>query len=194
MKIMRLYFIPAGIIMLLAGCATPRSIPEIRADHPAHASVTSGKTVSAPEGLLLHLRLPDAAPSDSAVERDHMQQLGHGGGMMDMMHPGDPPKEHHHENEAGILPAPDGGKQAPPAWRCPRHPEEASPYQGNCPQCNTPFEAIPGVTPAAPPGTTGTATAPEIGYYCTVHPQVRREKPGFCPECGMTLISAKEEM
>src|SRR3989344_524723 len=28
-------------------------------------------------------------------------------------------------------------------------------------------------------------------YTCPMHPEVRRERPGLCPECGMSLVPAK---
>ncbi|MFH1030364.1 MAG: heavy metal translocating P-type ATPase [bacterium] len=31
-------------------------------------------------------------------------------------------------------------------------------------------------------------------YTCPMHPEVERDKPGLCPECGMNLIPAKKEM
>ncbi len=30
-------------------------------------------------------------------------------------------------------------------------------------------------------------------YTCTMHPQIKQDKPGNCPICGMTLVLAKEE-
>jgi len=29
-------------------------------------------------------------------------------------------------------------------------------------------------------------------YTCPMHPQVRADKPGKCPICGMTLVKKKE--
>ncbi len=38
-----------------------------------------------------------------------------------------------------------------------------------------------------------TSNTKEI-YTCPMHPEVQRDKPGICPECGMNLILAKKEM
>ena len=34
----------------------------------------------------------------------------------------------------------------------------------------------------------------QIFYSCPMHPEVREEKPGKCPRCGMTLIPKKTEV
>ena len=28
----------------------------------------------------------------------------------------------------------------------------------------------------------------QIVYTCTMHPEIRRDKPGKCPKCGMELV------
>src|SRR3990167_3752723 len=30
-------------------------------------------------------------------------------------------------------------------------------------------------------------------YTCPMHPEVRQDKPGMCPECGMNLVPGKAE-
>src|SRR3989344_806542 len=30
-------------------------------------------------------------------------------------------------------------------------------------------------------------------YTCPMHPEIRQDKPGMCPECGMSLIPAKKK-
>lgn len=50
-----------------------------------------------------------------------------------------------------------------------------------------------GLAPAAP-GASGTATRPShIIYTCSMDPQVRQDKPGRCPICGMELIPVEDE-
>lgn len=31
-------------------------------------------------------------------------------------------------------------------------------------------------------------------YTCPMHPEVKRDKPGMCPECGMNLVPASAEV
>jgi len=28
-------------------------------------------------------------------------------------------------------------------------------------------------------------------YTCPMHPEVKKDKPGSCPKCGMTLVKSK---
>jgi hypothetical protein len=38
-------------------------------------------------------------------------------------------------------------------------------------------------------GNSGAATAPmATTYTCTMHPEVKSDKPGKCPKCGMALV------
>src|SRR3989344_1410527 len=30
-------------------------------------------------------------------------------------------------------------------------------------------------------------------YTCPMHPEIRQESPGMCPECGMSLVPAKRK-
>jgi hypothetical protein len=36
--------------------------------------------------------------------------------------------------------------------------------------------------------TTETKSNDKVVYTCTMHPEVRSDKPGDCPKCGMTLV------
>src|SRR5690242_20134256 len=38
------------------------------------------------------------------------------------------------------------------------------------------------------PASVQTASAAQIEYTCTMHPNVIRHEPGDCPICGMTLV------
>ncbi|MBK3405230.1 heavy metal translocating P-type ATPase [Methylorubrum populi] len=53
--------------------------------------------------------------------------------------------------------------------------------------CRSKFVADPGRylgdTPAAPPAKAGAGTI----YTCPMHPEIRRDRPGSCPICGMAL-------
>ncbi|HXH61482.1 MAG TPA: heavy metal-binding domain-containing protein [Fimbriimonadaceae bacterium] len=41
---------------------------------------------------------------------------------------------------------------------------------------------------APPPSGTAGVTMTNVAYTCKMHPQVRTDKPGRCPECNMTLV------
>ena len=40
---------------------------------------------------------------------------------------------------------------------------------------------------AVPAKAVGPATAPGTLYTCPMHPEIRQDRPGNCPKCGMTL-------
>lgn len=67
-----------------------------------------------------------------------------------------------------------------------RHEHEGRTYYFCSEKCRARFAADPAkfVTPATP------ASAPELAgtvYVCPMHPEIRRDKPGTCPKCGMAL-------
>ena len=50
-------------------------------------------------------------------------------------------------------------------------------------------EEARGATTGAPAAAGGAPAADEISHYtCSMHPQVRSERPGACPICGMALV------
>lgn len=54
--------------------------------------------------------------------------------------------------------------------------------------CRAKFVANPGVYVDRPqPDTAAAAAAEGVTYTCPMHPQIRRDAPGSCPICGMTL-------
>ena len=56
--------------------------------------------------------------------------------------------------------------------------------------CGTKFEADPGKydsSQAVPSVSVAPTTPASAQYTCPMHPEVRAEKPGSCPKCGMTL-------
>ena len=57
------------------------------------------------------------------------------------------------------------------------------------PSCLEKFRAAPGayVGPAGGGAAEPKARPTEGGYTCPMHPEVRSEKPGACPKCGMAL-------
>ena len=41
---------------------------------------------------------------------------------------------------------------------------------------------------APPTSTVDSKTSEKAIYTCTMHPEVRSDKPGDCPKCGMKLV------
>jgi len=111
---------------------------------------------------------------------------------------------HSHHHHAGHQPthpglAPDGGAAAPlkdPV--CGMNVTDASPHKAEhaghpywfcSANCRSKFladpvryaEPAPATPPADPPTLSGTI------YTCPMHPEIRQDRPGNCPKCGMTL-------
>jgi len=53
--------------------------------------------------------------------------------------------------------------------------------------CRAKFVANPGMYVDRPQPDTAAAAAEGVTYTCPMHPQIRRDAPGNCPICGMTL-------
>jgi ssDNA-binding Zn-finger/Zn-ribbon topoisomerase 1 len=104
-------------------------------------------------------------------------------------------------------------------YTCPMHPEVQRPQPGKCPKCGMalvkktiksaaprpaapkkkaiPRPAAPAEKPGAKMDMAEQTEAPvvqadkKIIYTCPMHPEVRTDKPGNCPKCGMKLIPEK---
>ena len=50
--------------------------------------------------------------------------------------------------------------------------------------CNTPASKSPAVESKA---------EKQVIYTCTMHPEIRSNKPGECPKCGMELVKMEHE-
>ncbi|MGV3685082.1 MAG: multicopper oxidase domain-containing protein [Daejeonella sp.] len=97
-------------------------------------------------------------------------------------------------------------------YTCPMHPEVKSGKPGNCPKCGMKLvvQKAKATKPSAPatvkkapapkPSSQGAAASPAkkpaatqsaVVYTCPMHPEVKLNKPGNCPKCGMKLVVQK---
>jgi len=87
--------------------------------------------------------------------------------------------------------------RAAPVYVCPMHPQIRQHQPGRCPLCGMNLapegEAAPHTHHAhapmagnAAPAVVAAAAAPTV-YTCPMHPEIRQDRPGNCPKCGMTL-------
>src|SRR5204863_8950685 len=60
-------------------------------------------------------------------------------------------------------------------------------YYFCCPHCLQKFQADPEKYLAAPGSETHAPAAPGVEYVCPMDPDVRSDRPGPCPKCGMAL-------
>ena len=60
-------------------------------------------------------------------------------------------------------------------------------YYFCCPSCASKFTADPARYLAPPAGRPAAAAPKGAVYTCPMHPEVRQDRPGACPKCGMAL-------
>lgn len=90
-----------------------------------------------------------------------------------------------------------------PTYVCPMHPEVRQDHPGDCPKCGMALELetpAAKAAPSAPSVTSPEKTGTDVGtpapgaskpgqpaYTCPMHSEVRQDRPGACPKCGMAL-------
>lgn len=72
---------------------------------------------------------------------------------------------------------------------------DSSPRDGSASMMQHEGHAMPGMQQGTPGGITATegAKAATVVYTCPMHPEVRSERPGQCPKCGMTLVKKEKK-
>jgi Cu(I)/Ag(I) efflux system membrane fusion protein len=87
-------------------------------------------------------------------------------------------------------------------YHCPMHPTYISNQPGECPICGMTLVPIDSKDQAVTAQDTSKKAKTEIKqqdstmtvYVCPMHPEVRSDKPGKCPKCGMNLVPEEEKM
>lgn len=94
-----------------------------------------------------------------------------------------------------------GNENAAPAesgtiYTCPMHPQIREKQPGDCPLCGMDLVAVSEAKVEA--STEAKKNEPESQpskdpvFTCPMHPQIRENKPGDCPLCGMDLVDVSE--
>ena len=83
-------------------------------------------------------------------------------------------------------------------YTCPMHPEIHATKPGNCPKCGMKLvkekpKAVkkPVIKKQQPIKVTKDTVQQITTYTCPMHPEVKSDKPGNCPKCGMKLVPEK---
>ncbi|MGB9638444.1 MAG: heavy metal-binding domain-containing protein [bacterium] len=86
-------------------------------------------------------------------------------------------------------------------YTCPMHPDIKQDKPGDCPICNMKLVPVKdsnkqiqteNSTPLPLNDTTKNSKTQKIIYTCPMHPNIKQDKPGDCPICGMKLVPIKD--
>jgi rubrerythrin len=146
------------------------------------------------------LEQPASQPSGMADHADMARTGGHAA------HEGASPKDSAagDASDAGTMHmnGPENAQRT--VYSCPMHPEIRQDRPGSCPKCG--MKLVPdtesqqksrAVDRGASTGTAGDhpgggKATPKIIYTCPMHPEVRQDRPGKCPKCGMKLVPEQQ--
>ncbi|MEO6280178.1 copper-translocating P-type ATPase [Roseateles sp.] len=154
--------------------------PEVRQDHPGNCPKC---------GMTLQLATDDNAQTGHSH---------HATSPSGPMHPGAPEMRGAESNLS---------LAADTVYTCPMHPEIQQERPGNCPKCGmtlqlatqgnaqsdhshhatSPTEQAQPEAPEMPAAESNLSQAAGTVYTCPMHPEIRQQRPGNCPKCGMTL-------
>ncbi len=155
----------AGLI-LLSGCAITLPPVSTSPDDPSNPQAAEAATAPLRPGLVAGAKtyLSSRAGADA-------QKMQHGGGDMGGM-----------KGMEGMDHGPMEGMKDMPAVGSPQNPAEK--------EVTTELKQQ-AATQAAPviPSTDQLESIHPAQYTCPMHPEVRSDKPGQCPKCGMALVT-----
>ena len=147
---------------------------------PMHPEVTSNKPGNCPKcGMKLVVQKPKA-PAKKVTSK-----------------PKAPAKQPVKTESKPVKKTQPSAVQETASYSCPMHPEVQSDKPGNCPKCGM---KLVSKNTVANPAQADTHDHDEMAspkgqatYTCSMHPEVKSDKPGNCPKCGMKLIPEKAE-
>lgn len=202
----------ASLIALVASCAgEAKQLPPTLNPSSAEAPEAPNQTPRSLAGPLPREATPlEPSTETSPAMKGHGMSgdLGHGmGGGMKGHDMGGAMKE-------DKMPADDADNEkasarvnAKPVYTCPMHPDIRQSRPGKCPKCGMKLVPEKNDIPKSDDSSRNdnsqhadeTSPAPDTSdtkdktiYTCPMHPEVRQNRPGKCPKCGMTLVPEKK--